>query len=131
MRDNRQGHKPSRRAIVAALAAGAAATVPAIANAATDDDHPDRELLKLGRRYQNLETRRAAADAHLDPCCEAVNSPHRPEALRHRLEDHIFGLQLPMTGTCRTGLCADPASNDFYTSEEIRRLRHAPPPFEV
>ena len=125
---NEQAPTPSRRSVIAGLGTATAAEVPAIGLAATADDHPHRELLKLGRRYQDLETRLVAADAYLQQCYNAAEEPQPSEVLRHRLEDHVFGQQLPMLGTCRIGLCSDAKFNDFYSAEEMKRLRCAPPP---
>jgi hypothetical protein len=93
-------------------------------------DHPDAELLELGRLYLSLSALEKAADKHYDACYAAYNEPPQPDVLRHRMDDHVFGLHLPliMPPGSRRGLSADPSQNGFYSEEEITRLRYAPPP---
>jgi hypothetical protein len=128
MRDNQQAMKLSRRAVIASLAAGAVANVPVIA-AVAGGDHPDRELLGLGREYLRLRAAERAADEHSARCYEAYErvEPGPSDALRHRIEDHL-GLHLPVLDTCRGGISSDVGRNDLYSISEILRLNHTPPP---
>jgi hypothetical protein len=127
MRDNQQAMKLSRRTIIASLAAGAAANVPVIA-AVAGSDHPDRELLELGREYFRLRAAERAADEHSARCYEAYEKvePAPSDALRHRIQDHLV-LHLPVLDTCRGGISSDVGRNDLYSMSEIQRLERTPP----
>jgi hypothetical protein len=122
MRDNQQASALSRRTVLAALAAGAAANVPAIAAFATGD-HPDRELLELGREYQKLEAAIHAADAVVKAYNEQEPQPR--DVMRHRIEDHICRFNLPIGPNTRS-LAADPQYAVFYSEDEIDELRDWP-----
>lgn len=119
MRDNRLALDLSRRSVIAVLAAGAAVNVPAIAPVAHDTgaDHPDAELLELGQRYLDLDALEIAADRHYEARCEAYQEPERSEVLPHRMEDHVFGIHLPLVVPpgCRRELSCDPKWNAFYS----------------
>ncbi len=117
----------SRRSIVAALAAASLPSAPALA--AGGSVSPDAELIELGRRYLDLVKLEAAADEAYERSCEACHWPKKPEALRHRLEDHLGGLHFSfLKSNLPRGLSADPALNSFYVGEEVKRLQNAPTP---
>lgn len=92
MRDNQQAAKLSRRTVLASLAAGVAANMPAIA-AVADDDNPDAELIELGRDHR-LDQAIKAADAVVDAYREQQPEPR--DVMRHRIDDHICGFNLPI-----------------------------------
>ncbi len=101
--------------------------MPAIA-AAEQGDHPDAELLELGREYMAVEREIKAADAHSERC-QAAYDEHEPtprDVMRHRIEDHLGGYSLPMSFSTRC-LAADPQYNAFYSEDEIDLLRERPP----
>ena len=78
-----------------------------------------------------IATLKATADETYERCCEASHEPGRPDALRHRMEDHVLGLHLPLLkSNTENGLSADPRENPFYVGGEIMRLRYAPPPWD-
>jgi len=129
----------SRRSVVTGMVAAAAATLPQAAQAAVttpvlgaggDGTGPDARLVELGRRYRHLASLEASANETYERCCAAVPEQKRPDVLRHRMEDHVCGLHLPLIVPpgCSRGLSCDPNRNAFYTAEEISRLRFAPPP---
>ena len=87
----------SRRRVVAALAAGAAVNVPAIAMTMGGDRRsksqletliaePDQELLDLGRRYEAALAVEDAADEACTAAGQAFSAaqPAMPAVLRHR-----------------------------------------------
>lgn len=120
----------SRRSMVAAVAAALIPVAPALA-AGGKGTGPDAELIELGRRYLDLVALETAAEEAYDRCCEACICPEKPEALRHRLEDHAGGLHLPfLEAQLPHGLSSDPSLNPFYVGGEVMRLRYAPPPFD-
>jgi hypothetical protein len=131
MRDNQQASALSRRAVIASLAAGAAANVPAIAAVASIDDHPDAELIELGREYQRLAALEKAVDEHYARCQAAYEEaePEPRDVMWHRIEDHVaFGLNLPiLPGT--GAIARDLKQSAFYSADEIARLRFSPPPW--
>lgn len=124
----------SRRGVIAALAAGAAINVPAIAltagalpavSAAPPAVHPDQALLDLGRQYQvALDAEDAACDAWTGAWAAAREAqPVMPDALRHRINDH-FEFQFPVLG--ETEKISDCPLSDFYNETEIAYLRTMP-----
>ena len=127
MRDNPLAMKLSRRAVIASLAAGAAANLPAIA-AVAGGDHPDRELLELGREYGQLREAIKAADAQYEACSPAFEErePVPRDVMRHRITDHLCGLKLPILNTCRGGISCDDGRNAPYSKEEVDLLRDWP-----
>jgi hypothetical protein len=127
MRNNLEAMKLSRRTVIASLAAGAAASVPIIA-AVAGGDHPDAELLELGREYGQLREAIAAANARHKVCAAAFKGrePVLRDVMRHRITDHVCGLQLPILNTCRDGISCDDWRNDPYSEEEIALLRDWP-----
>jgi hypothetical protein len=132
MRDNQQASKLSRRSVIAALAAGAAANVPAIATVtAAGDHHPDAELIELGAEYQRLAILEQAADEHYARCSEAFDEaePEPRDVMRHRIEDHVAGgLNLPiLPGT--GAITRDLKHSAFYSADEIARVRFSRPPW--
>ncbi|WP_426424891.1 hypothetical protein [Bradyrhizobium genosp. A] len=150
MRDHAEATKPSRRAVVATLAAAPRTrirfrvdAVPPRSLAWRPDwyrphqlpppaRHPDARLLALGERFQHLCALGDAALETYERCCEEARTVARPGALRHRLEDHVFGLNLPFhEADHKAGFSVDPNLSAFYTSEEIRLLRYAPPPLDL
>jgi hypothetical protein len=102
--------------------------VPVIA-AVAGGDHPDRELLDLGREYFRLRAAERAADEHYAGCREAYDEaePAPSNDLRHRIEDHL-GLRLPVLDTCRGGISSDVERNDLYSEAEVERLLELAPP---
>lgn len=119
----------SRRSLVVGMAAGVmpAVVLPAAATG-SDGEHLDARLIKLGAQYQHLCKLEAAADEAYERACERVQEVERPPVLRHRMEDHLLGLELPFDqANAPTGFSADAEANPFYTPDEMRRLRHAPP----
>jgi hypothetical protein len=127
MRNNLEAMKLSRRTIIASLAAGAAANVPVIA-AVAGGDHPDRELLELGRQYDQLRAAIKAADARYEACSPAFEErePVPRDVMRHRITDHVCGFQLPILNTCRGGISCDDGRNAPYSEEEVDLLRDWP-----
>jgi hypothetical protein len=117
----------SRRSIIAALAASTAARVPAV-GAAGQGEHPDAELLELGREYMALDRVIKAADTHYERCQAAYNAcePTPRDVMRHRIEDHVGGFNLPMSSSTRR-LAAEPKHSAFYSEDEIDLLRERPP----
>jgi hypothetical protein len=89
----------------------------------------DAELVDLERRYFQLSALEEAADENYNRCAEAYREPGRPDALRHRIEDHTCGLNLPRLS--RHDLSADITNNAFYTEREVELVRHAPPPWNL
>lgn len=119
-----EGPRLSRRSMVAALAGGVVPVAPALAAG-----EPDAELIKLGRHFLDLVKLEAAADEARDRCIEAGQWPEPPVTLRHRLEDHIGGLCLPLVKSLhRKGLSANPSLNRYYVEAEVKSLRRAPAP---
>lgn len=105
-------------------------------NPAVSGDHPDREILDLGRRYFELVAAEAAADEAYERACDSVQEVERPSALRHRMEDHIFdfgcfNLHFDERTRPHGGFSADASLNAFYTPKEIRLLPYSPPPFDL
>jgi hypothetical protein len=118
----------SRRSVVALVAAimpGAAASA-----AARPANRSDRELLELGREYMRLNDLERAADERHARCSKAYEDARRDpsDVMRHRIEDHLCGLSLPVGPKTRS-IAANPEHSDFYTGDEIKLLRHAPPPW--
>lgn len=131
MRDNQQASALSRRTVIAALAVGAAANVPAIAAVASASDHPDAELIGLGREYLLLDQAIKAADAHFDRC-QAEYKEREPvpgDVMRHRIEDHVCsGLNMPIIpGT--GAITADPRYSALYSEAEIDLMEDLLPPW--
>jgi hypothetical protein len=115
----------TRRSMVAGMAAGLM-PAPTAAAAAPGRD-PDARLLELGEQYRDLCAQEPAANDACEQCCGSVPEVNRPQALRHRLEDHVFGLDLPFDpANVKGGFSAKPELNPFYTDQEVRWLRHAP-----
>jgi hypothetical protein len=83
----------TRRSMVAGMATGLM-PAPTAAAAAPGRD-PDARLLELGEQYRDLCALEPAANDACEQCCGSVPEVNRPQALRHRLEDHVFGLDLP------------------------------------
>lgn len=89
-------------------------------------------LLELGERFQHLCALADAALEIYDQCCEKVRSPQRPEVLRHRLEDHVLGLDLPFDpANAKGGFSADPRRNPFFTPEGDPAVAVTPPPWDL
>ena len=63
----------SRRTVLSALAAGTAASVPALAVAGSIASHPDEELLRLGVEFDRLRAAYARICEEYGPAAEAFN----------------------------------------------------------
>jgi len=126
----------SRRSVVATMlavlapAAGTAVALPqvlAIAAAApaiaTAPEHPDRKLLELAVEYDRLLAIEDAAYERFDACCDASNGPKTPPALLHTKEDRRLGLHISLKDNIKIG--------EAYDGEHIRRIKHAPPAWQV
>ena len=131
----------SRRGVVAALAVGAAAHVPAIAMTAAamppaspapnlldtraTGAQPDAELLDLGRRYDVALAAEDAASEAWTAAGEAFDRarPVSPPAMRHLMLAHLEH-QFPVLGETDT-ICDDERS-DFYNEAEVDYLRATP-----
>jgi hypothetical protein len=96
--------------------------VPVI-TAVAGGDHPDRELLELGREYVRLGGEIAAADAVVDAYQEQEPKPR--DVMKHRINDHICGFNLPIGPNTRS-LAADPKHSVLYSEDEIDQLRDWP-----
>lgn len=123
----------TRRGVIAALTAGAAVNVPAIAMtvavlpsaSAATGAQPDHALLDLGRRYDAALAAEDAASEARTATCEAFDAarPAMPDVLRHRMADH-FEHQFPALAGTKT-IC-DTDASDFYNDAEVEYLRTMP-----